>query len=344
MRDARRELHCNIAFVCAATLAAFLLLGAADAIAQARNPFSVGVSEGGGQASGITGWILARQVEFERTLSGAVRAVRTSNAALWTLMGLSFAYGVFHAAGPGHGKAVVAAYMIANERALKRGLVISFAAAILQALVAIAIVAGMALVLSASSKAMTDAARFVEIASFAGIAALGAWLVYRQGATVFSLLRAGGASALATAGSSRFTCEAVDADTGHVHDESCGHFHMPDPKTLGDANFSWREAMLTVVTAGARPCSGAILVLVFSLAQGILYAGVLATFAMALGTALTTGALAALAVFAKQIALKLTGESSRRGALVARGIELAAACLVFFLGVTLVMGYTMAGL
>lgn len=332
-----------MALVFLLALTAFLLLGAAEALAQARNPFSVGVSEGGGQSTGITGWILARQVEFERALSGTVRAVRTSTTALWTLMGLSFAYGVFHAAGPGHGKAVVAAYMIANERALKRGLIISFAAAILQALVAIAIVGGMALVLNASSKAMTDAARFVEIASFAGIAALGAWLVYRKGTAFLALCRSG-APVLATALGSRFACEAIDEKSGHVHDESCGHFHMPDPETLGGVTFSWREAILTILTAGARPCSGAILVLVFSLAQGILYAGVLATFAMALGTALTTGALASLAVFAKQIALKLTGESSRRGALVARGMELAAACLVFFLGVTLTLGYTMAGL
>ena len=141
---------------------------------------------------------------------------------------------------------------------------------------------------------------------------------------------------------SRFACEAVDAGAGHVHDESCGHFHMPDPSKLGD-NFSWRDAVLTVITAGSRPCSGAILVLVFALAQGLMYAGIAATFAMALGTAITTGALASLAVLAKSLALRLTGAGSRRGELIARGLEFAAACLVLTLGLALFFGYALAG-
>ena len=328
----------KIAIVLVVALALIVLCNSVDALAQARNPFNVGISEGGGQSGGITGWILARQLEFERSLSGAVRAVRTSTAALWTLMGLSFAYGVFHAAGPGHGKAVVASYMIANERALKRGLVISFAAAILQAVVAIVIVGGLALLLNATAQTMKDAARFVELASFAGIAALGAWLVYRKGRDLLTALRANKAAA-----GSKFVCEAIDADADHVHDGNCGHFHMPDPKTLGE-NFSWRVAILTVITAGSRPCSGAILVLVFALAQGLLYAGVAATFAMALGTALTTGALASIAVLAKTIALRMTGEKSRRGELIARGLEFCAAGAVLFLGVALFLGYALAGI
>lgn len=124
---------------------------------------------------------------------------------------------------------------------------------------------------------------------------------------------------------------------GHVHDEHCGHFHAPDPKTLGE-NFSWGAALATVVTAGARPCSGAILVLVFAFAQGIFLAGVAATFAMALGTAITTGILAALAVLAKDIAIRFTGEGGSRGILFVRGLECAAAVAVFLLGAFLLTG------
>lgn len=344
---AAREKQIAFALAACGVAAALVLFAGADALAQQppRNPFNVGVAEGAGRATGITGWILQKQNEFDLALRGAVRAVRTSDAALWTLLTMSFAYGVFHAAGPGHGKAVVSAYMIANERALRRGVTISFAAAALQALVAIAIVGVMAFAFSATSRAMQDAARFIEIASFAGIALLGAWLVWKKGRALMALVRAPApAGVLATAGgpSSRFICEAVETDPGHVHDENCAHFHMPDPRTLGD-NFSWKETAATVFPAGARPCSGAIIVLVFALAQSILYAGVLATFAMALGTAITTSALATLAVFAKRIALKLSGEGSRRGALAARGLEFAAACLVMFLGVALTLGYSMAG-
>src|SRR5260221_9239285 len=117
--------------------AVVLWVGSHPAFAQAHNPFSVGISEGGGSAAGISGWLLARQTAFEQMLSGAVRDAKADGSALWILSGLSFVYGVLHAAGPGHGKAVVASYMFANERALKRGVIISFLAAALQGLVAI---------------------------------------------------------------------------------------------------------------------------------------------------------------------------------------------------------------
>ena len=106
---------------------------------------------------------------------------------------------------------------------------------------------------------------------------------------------------------------------------------------LTDKNFSWRTAILTVFAAGARPCSGAILVLVFALAQGIFLAGVAATFAMSAGTAITTGALAAISVLAKGLAVRFLGEGSGRGVLAVRALELAAALLVFMLGASLLM-------
>ena len=317
---------------------------AGEALAQGlasppRNPFSVGVSEGGGQYTGVLGWIMSQQVTFERQMSGAVRAIRTTGAGFWALAGISFAYGVLHAAGPGHGKAVVAAYMIANERALKRGLVISGLASLLQGFVAIAIVGVLALLLNATAQRMRDAAQWVEMASFASIASFGAFLAFRKGRALLAALRPP-----APAPTSRFICEAVEGDEAHVHGPDCGHFHMPDPRDLGKKTFSWRDAALTVVTAGSRPCSGAILVLVFSMAQGIFWAGVAATFAMALGTAITTGALATMAVLAKHLALRLTGgQSSRRGEIVASALEFAAACLVLALGLALLMGVTLAG-
>ena len=320
----------------------WLLLHGHDAMAQARNPFNVGITEGGAPGNSLVAWLLAKQIEFERMMSATVRAVRTSPGALWTLCGISFAYGVFHAAGPGHGKAVVASYMLANERALKRGLIISALAALLQGIVAIAIVGGLAIVLNATAQAMRETAHLVELASFAGIMVLGLWLSWRKGRAFAEEWRLARKSS-SPAASSRFVCEACDADESHEHGHNCGHFHMPDPRQLGDA-FSWRDATLTIVAAGARPCSGAILVLVFAMAQGLLYAGILATFTMAAGTAITTGALAAIAVLAKDVALRFTGEGTGRRVLIARGAELAAALLVFLLGLALLLGYAAAGI
>lgn len=353
----------HLALLVCAVIAAIGLVSIAsahDLFAQtpARNPFNVGISEGGGRASGIMGWIMAQQVAFERLLSGAVRAIKTDSSALWTLLGISFAYGVFHAAGPGHGKAVVASYMLANERALRRGIAISFFAAVLQGLVAIAIVGILALILNATSQQMRQTANLVELASYAGIALLGAWLVWRKGAALFAAL---GAKRVAEPASAQDVHihdhnhhdhahhaahdhahdpvhgNAPHGHPEHVHDEHCGHFHAPDPKTLGEG-FSWGTALLTVVAAGSRPCSGAILVLVFALAQGIFAAGVAAAFAMSLGTALTTGALAALAVLAKTLAIRFTNPDSQRSVTIVRLFEFGAACLVLLIGVTLFFG------
>lgn len=107
---------------------------------------------------------------------------------------------------------------------------------------------------------------------------------------------------------------------------------------LTDRNFSWKTAILTVFAAGARPCSGAILVLVFALSQGIFIAGIAATFAMSMGTAITTGALASMAVLAKGLAVRFLGEGSERGVFAVRALEFVAAVLVFMLGASLLMG------
>lgn len=349
------------------------IASAHDLFAQtpARNPFNVGISEGGGRATGIMGWIMAQQIAFERMLSGTVRAIKTDGSALWTLLGISFAYGVFHAAGPGHGKAVVASYMLANERALRRGIAISFFAAVLQGLVAIAIVGILALILNATSQQMRQTANFVELASYAGIAVLGLWLVWRKGAALLAVLSAKREATPAEAAHAHDHAHDNHAhhhDHGHdhhdhaahthdhahdialhpaphghpehVHDEHCGHFHAPDPKTLGD-NFSWGTALLTVVAAGSRPCSGAILVLVFALAQGIFTAGIAAAFAMSIGTALTTGALAAVAVLAKNLALRYANPDSSRSITLMRLFEFGAACLVLLMGVAMFFGATL---
>jgi ABC-type nickel/cobalt efflux system permease component RcnA len=314
----------------------------AQALAPARNPFDMGMREGSGPpTSGFAAWVLAEQIRFERMLSGAVRAIETDFSALWTLLGISFAYGVFHAAGPGHGKAVVASYMFANESSLRRGLVISFMAAVLQAVVAVLIVGVLALALNATSARMKEVANLVELASYAGIALLGAWLVWRKGRALLGEMRKSADHDHSHHDHAHHDHDhahkpVAKAHAHHVHDEHCGHFHAPSPASLGEG-FTWRGALATVFAAGARPCSGAILVLVFALAQGIFAAGVAAAFAMAMGTALTTGALAAVAVGAKGLAVRFLGQGSGRGALVVRLLELAAALLVLFLGASLVL-------
>ncbi|MGB6176984.1 MAG: nickel/cobalt transporter [Methylocella sp.] len=300
-----------------------------------HHPFAVGANEGsaGGAHSAMVGWIMAQEAAFYRLLSGAIRAAKQSGAAAWGLAGLSLAYGIFHAAGPGHGKMVIASYMLANERALRRGLVIAFGAALVQGFSAVAIVGVSALVFNATARHMTAAANAIEMASYAGIVVLGGALVYVKGAGLLSAWRAAPAVAVAAGGRAR-AFVADDCSLVHVHGPGCAHFHAPDPRTLG-AGFSWKSALLTMMAAGSRPCSGAILVLVFALAQGIFSAGVFAVAAMSLGTAITTAALASAAVLAKTVAVKYSKAGSGQALIAGRLFEASAALAVLGLGLVL---------
>jgi ABC-type nickel/cobalt efflux system permease component RcnA len=292
----------------------------------------VGVDEGAvGEAGQFGLWLLSQQAAFYKTLRAGVEAAAHDPAALASLAGAAFAYGVFHAAGPGHGKAVISAYMLANERAMKRGALLSGLAALWQALVAIALVGVASLLLGATAQTMTSAANWIERIAFACIAAFGGWLVWRKGLAFFRALRPPPAP-------SRFRCD----DGTSPHPADCPHCVAPDPKKLGD-DFSWRQGAAIVLAAGSRPCSGAILVLVFSAALKTFAIGVWASLAMAAGTAATTAALALAAVAFKSGVGRLLGENSRGAEIFARGVEALAALAVLLLGLSLLAGLWASG-
>ena len=299
-----------------------------------KNPFAVGGSETAGAAGGFAGTILAWQNRFHIELQNAARRVKSESAAYWSLVAASFAYGIFHAAGPGHGKAVLASYMIASRSAVRRGMLLAGLAALLQGLVAIAIVGLAAALLGFTALEMRSAVDWVELASYVAIAALGAVLLWKKGAALLAALRA---PRRAPASAHGFHCEAVEASSGG-HPQDCEHCGLVDPQNLSDQKFSWGSAAGAVVAAGLRPCSGAILILVFTLAQGVFNAGFAAVLAMSAGTALTTGALAAATVFARRVAQSWAGAESPGTVLALRGVEFLAAALVLLIGLALLLG------
>ncbi len=331
-----------------------ILAGMADPAYAQGNPFGMGAAQvprppGLG---GITGWILSQEATFYQAFSGAIRAVRDDNAALLGLFGLSLLYGVFHAAGPGHGKAVISSYLIANEETWRRGVVLSFASAMLQSLAAVIIVTVAAVALNATAKAMGDTIRLVETASYVCIVCVGLRLAWIKGRAFLRALQAGLARpALAPAGAAvtftRLEHQHGDHDHdqhGHHHDHgahagaSCGHSHGPEPQDIAGPG-GWRRGLAAIVAVGLRPCSGAILVLVFALAQEVYWAGVAATFIMGLGTALTVAAIATLAVAAKGLAARLARRESRGGLLALLGLEFAGAGVIVLFGAFLLRGY-----
>ena len=331
----------------------FWLASVAAALAQiAHRPFAVAGGEGGGGGNGgIAGWLMGEQSVLTHLMAARVHALHTNSGAAWGLVALGLAYGVFHAAGPGHGKAVIASYMLANERSLKRGALLSLLASLLQAGVAVALVGTAGILLNATASEMNRAADWIVLASYYGVASMGLWLVWRKGGALATALRRHFEQGRALSSTPAFagiewsaptlalpsTAFRAAAPDGGGAAGDCGCRSPVAPETL-DGAFSWRDAAATVVAAGIRPCSGAILVLVFALTQGLFAAGVEATVAMALGTAATTAALAWLAVFAKSIAVRLAAGENSRAALVARSFEFAAALAVLALGVALMFG------
>lgn len=344
MRSARFH-RLAVAAVCG-----LLLFALADAVL--AQPF--GMSRAAPpEMGGFTGWILAEQARFYLTLSHLIRAAKADGSAGWTLLGVSFIYGVFHAAGPGHGKAVISSYLVANEETWRRGIVMSFASAVLQSLSAIAIVAVAAVLLNATAKAMNTTVRVVEMVGYALIVLIGMRLLWVKGRALLRLLRpakpAHHADAHAHDHHHHAHDHAHDHDHahghhhGHAHDQeddasAWGHAHAPEPSELTGKHW-FRRALSAVIAVGLRPCSGAIIVLVFALAQGLFWIGVASTFAMGLGTAITVGTIATIAVGARGFAGRIAKAKPGRGMILLRLIETGAAAAIVVFGAALMTGY-----
>jgi nickel/cobalt transporter (NicO) family protein len=326
--------------------AAFLLTVFSATVAAAQSPLGIGTAEPSIRTTGFLGgffsWVNMEQQGFYRMLTDALKDMRENPWQLWSLIGLSFTYGVFHAAGPGHGKAVISSYMIANETELKRGVLLSFLSSILQGVVAILLIGAVYLVLRGSSISMTNATRALEIASYALIAAFGGWLVFRK---LRSMLRPAPAPATMHADDVHGHSHEHHHHHHHHHDHhhahgpgevcaTCGHAHAPDPALLKGDRFALSEAWSAIVAVGLRPCSGALIVLSFALLNGLYLGGVLSVFAMSIGTAITVSILATMAVTAKGIAVRYASSDSA-AARISNAIEIAGALLVLLLGLVL---------
>lgn len=287
-----------------------------------RNPFGTALPrEALPSTTGFGAVLIAWQSSFYRELIATLKAIAQTPAAVWGLLGLSFGYGVFHAAGPGHGKAVIAGYIVADNRSLWRGLSLSFAAALLQAVVAIGIVSVATLIFRTTAAQMNVATDLIEQGSFLLVAVVGLAVLWRKSAGFLTLWRGGAA-----------------------HDPACcDHAHMPDAEAVSRLK-DWRDMAGVVLAAGLRPCAGALIILVFAASQGLYWAGIAAAFAMALGTALTTSALAAFAVFFKFAALKMASGGSLRAVRLLAGLELLAAAFIAVLGAALSLGLWIGGM
>ncbi|WP_343554273.1 nickel/cobalt transporter [Pantoea sp.] len=220
-----------------------------------------------------------------------------------TLMLFSLAYGVLHALGPGHGKVVISTFLATHPAKLKTSMKLTLLAALLQGGVAIGLVTLMLVVLQTSSRQMHLGSYWLEKGSYLLVMALGCWVGWRALRTLRQLLRP----------APKMQIHALRPH--HQHDEhcGCGHAHLPSAAQMDQA-VSGKTQALVVFSMGLRPCSGAIMMLLFAKVIGVYAWGVASAVAMAIGTALTVSAMGLLVQRSRRLAEKLgagNGNSQR---------------------------------
>ena len=268
--------------------------------------FSALPDSGPGLWSGLVLEIQTVQRDLHRQLAAAMQAVRAEGAAAASaLVILSFLYGVFHAAGPGHGKVVISTYILTQESQLRRGLLLSLVSSLCQGLTAILAVTATAGLLGLTLRQAQGTATGLETVSYGLVALLGLTLLASRARRLlrrrrFPTPRGHGDPPQPALGHHH-------EHDGHEHDgacTSCGHAHGPSLREM-DAPLSWQGLAGLVASIGLRPCSGAVLVLLVAYSLDLRWAGVAAVLAMSLGTAITVSVLATLAVYARKGALRL---------------------------------------
>lgn len=306
----------------------------------------------------LIGPFVSAQLAFQRELTAATHAVANDGRALAWLLALSFAYGAVHAAGPGHGKAVVSSYVLATRQTLRNGVLLALLSSMAQTLCAIGLAIVAARVFHLTSVRIANATFKLQIVADATILLLGARLVWGKVLKPLRRRLAAPPAILAFVSAhsaprevlipvaTRFT--AVGLDDARAPSPAwreagadfcdCGSLHIPDAR-FAASRLDWTKAWMVVTTTGLRPCSGALIVLAFAISQHVLAAGVAATAAMGLGTFLTVAAVATLSVSSRSGLLRTFAAASPRRARLTRLCEAGCALIVFAFGLVLLAGH-----
>jgi nickel/cobalt transporter (NicO) family protein len=278
------------AIICRGLLALLLLIGVAGAAPVLADPFTgqtsstpedtPAVARATGPIATIGRALLAFQRESNRLIAEHMKAIRDGETAGPLLIGLvlAFAYGVVHALGPGHGKVVVASYFLGRDAQIGRGLMMGLQIAVFHVLSAIVIVALADLVLRQAFGSAPAEVAGVRLTSYGLIALIGATMLF-QAIRRSRLRRAG-------------------IEVGH---DCCGHDHSHADHHHGKHAHGARRAQEGALSLGVGivPCTGAVLILLYALANDILLPGLLLVVAIAAGMAITMGALGMLSILAR---------------------------------------------
>jgi len=219
-----------------------------------------------------------------------------------SLVIFSLIYGVLHALGPGHGKVVIATFLATHPSRVRTSIRLTLLASLLQGSVAIVLVTVMLVLLKTSSRQLHLSSFWLEKGSYLLVIGLGVMIGYRALRALWLAVRPRPAPVFRA------------FQPPHQHDEhcGCGHAHLPTPQQM-NGNVSWKTQMLVVVSMGLRPCSGAIMMLLFAKVIGVYGWGILSAAVMALGTALTISAIGLLVQQARSVAQRLAQPGAGAG-------------------------------
>jgi len=237
------------------------------------------------------------QREVNQQMSGLLKAVAADpTRAGGSLLIFSLLYGVLHALGPGHGKIVITTWLATHPSKLKSSIGLTLASSLLQGVVAIALVVVVLGLLQLPARQLHASSFWLEKGSYALVGVLGLLLCWRALKKLRILLR--------KPSFKRFTPH-------HVHDArcGCGHQHLPTQAQLRRGD-DWRARLMIILSMGMRPCSGAIMVLLFSKVIGVFGWGIASALAMSAGTSVTISALALLVHSFRQLAIRLSGNKT----------------------------------
>lgn len=251
--------------------------------------------------SWLQSWQAKTELLFTKAMTD-IRDARSSAPMLWGGL-VAFLYGVLHTLGPGHGKAVVAAYFVGERGSLWRGLRMGLQIAVFHVLSAVLVVVITDYaVRQATGQAPSDY-RFVRLVSYGSIIAIGLWMLVKS-------LRA-----------------ARKTRDHHHHHENCGCTHLAE-STTGLVG-------LLSLAVGAVPCTGALLVLLFGMANDLLWPSVTLVVAISAGMALALTGVGIAAILGRRFLDHRTGGDEARQFRLARNLRVGAATGVLLIGTLL---------
>jgi nickel/cobalt exporter len=252
------------------------------------------------------------QRRIQQSLSTSLRDIKSGSGslALWTLAAVCFGYGVVHTLGPGHGKAVVVAYFLDSKRprAWIEGIFAGSWIAFTHTLTALLLAGGLKTFAVFGLFGALREVRNVEIVSYTLILLIGFWRLW--------------------AGVS-----------GHLHEHAADHEHAYDDDHHHDHDHHQHRAQRTLAgwllltAAGIAPCAGALVVILLSLALGVLWAGIIGVIAIALGMAITLAAVGMASMMAHRL---IIGDGRSRE--IGRFTAIAASLIVIATAGTLLLG------